>query len=126
MRRHHAPAGFTLVEVLVALAIVAIALAAGARASGALVANAERQSAMLLAQLCAENELIRVRLSRQTPPTGDAAFTCPQAGQVLGGTLSVYPTPNPIFRRVEANVRAGIEPSAVPLLTVATIIGPPQ
>ena len=56
--------GFTLVEVLVALGIVAIALAAGVRSTASLTRNAERQSDLLLAQLCAENALVAVRLDR--------------------------------------------------------------
>ena len=46
--------GFTLVEVLVALAIVAIALMAGVQATASLTRYAQRQSDMVLAQLCAE------------------------------------------------------------------------
>jgi general secretion pathway protein I len=122
-RRKRLDGGFTLIEVLVALAIVAIALAAGAQASGALLHNAQRQSNTLLAQLCAENELVKMRLSRQMPATGDSAFVCTQAGNVFGGTLSVFGTPNPNFRRVEANVRDGAEASAAPVLTVSTVVG---
>ncbi|MBC7393639.1 MAG: prepilin-type N-terminal cleavage/methylation domain-containing protein, partial [Variovorax sp.] len=55
--------GFTLIEVLVALAIVAIALAAGTQATMALTRNAQRQSDVLLAQLCVENELVKARLA---------------------------------------------------------------
>lgn len=115
--------GFTLIEVLVALAIVAIALSAGVQASSALIHNGQRQSDTLLAQLCAENELIKMRLSRQMPGVGDSDFTCEQAGRSFGGTLSVFATPNPSFRRVEARVRDGTDASAHPLLTVATVVG---
>jgi general secretion pathway protein I len=99
-----AQAGFTLVEVLVALAIVAITLGAGLRASGSQIASAERQSDLLVAQLCAENELIKVRLLRQLPNIGDIRFTCEQAGQTYEGQLVVQGTPNPSFRKVEAVV----------------------
>ncbi|MBK5205243.1 MAG: type II secretion system minor pseudopilin GspI [Polaromonas sp.] len=115
--------GFTLIEVLVALAIVAIALSAGVQASGALIHNAQRQSDTLLAQLCADNELIKMRLSKQMPGVGDIDFTCEQAGRSFGGTLSVFATPNPSFMRVEAHVRNGTNASAHPLLTVATVVG---
>ncbi len=115
--------GFTLIEVLVALAITAIALAAGVRASSALQYNAQRQSDTLLAQICAENELVKMRLAKQMPGVGDSSSTCQQAGQTMGVTVSVYPTPNPSFRRVEAAVRAGPEASANPVLSVATIVG---
>jgi len=111
--------GFTLIEVLVALGIVAIALAAGVRSTGSLTRNAERQSDLLLAQLCAENALVAVRLSKQMPAVGDNATNCEQAGRNLGVTLSVRPTPNPNFLRVEARVAE----RETPLLTLSTVVG---
>lgn len=111
-------AGFTLIEVLVALGIVAIALVAGLQATSALTRNATRQSNVLLAHICAENELIKVRLSRQMPGVGDTAVSCEQAGRVLQVTVSVRPTPNPEFRRLDAQVSDG---SAF-ILQISTII----
>ena len=96
--------GFTLVEVLVALAITAIALIAGFKASAALTDNAGRQGTVLLAQICAENRLTELRLARQLPAVGDSELPCPQAERQLLVTQSVQATPNPNFRRVEANV----------------------
>ena len=97
-------AGFTLIEVLVSLAIVAIALVAGLQATSALTRNALRQSDVLLGQVCAENELIRMRLSRQLPDVGENTLPCEQGGRALQVTTSVRPTPNPLFRRVDAQV----------------------
>lgn len=96
--------GFTLIEVLVALGIVAIALMAGLKATGSLSMNAERQTTSMLGQICAENELIRLRLLRQLPGTGDSQIECPQAGHTFQVTISVRPTPNPSFRKVDARV----------------------
>lgn len=118
-RRRLSTYGFSLVEVLVALGIVAIALAAGVRSTGALTLNAERQSDLLLAQLCAENTLVAVRLSKQMPAVGDNTTACDQAGRNLAVTLSVRPTPNPNFLRVEAHVAE----REVPLLTLSTVVG---
>ena len=73
--------GFTLIEILVALAVVAVALAAGSQATGALTRAAARQSDQWLAQLCAENELIRLRLLRQLPGIGESTGECSQAGR---------------------------------------------
>jgi general secretion pathway protein I len=98
------PGGFTLIEVLVALSITALALLAGLKATGSLGRNAERQSNSLLGQMCAENELIRLRLLRQLPDLGNSVLTCLQAGQTLQVELSVRTTPNPNFRRVDARV----------------------
>ena len=111
--------GFTLVEVLVALSIVAIALMAGLQATTALTRNALRQSDIILAQLCAENELVQARLSRQMPSVGDTQVPCDQAGRQLTVALSVRPTPNPSFRRVDAQVLDGDNS----ILRISTIIG---
>lgn len=111
--------GFTLVEVLVALGIVAIALMAGLQATAALTRNAQRQSDVLLAQICAENELIKTRLSKQMPGVGDSSVVCEQAGQAFTVVLSVRPTPNPNFRRVEAQVLSG----QAPVLRLSTVLG---
>ena len=110
--------GFTLIEVLVALSIVAIALLAGLQATSALTNNALRQSDVMLAHICAENELVKTRLSRQMPGVGDTVTACEQAGRTLQVTLSVRPTPNPEFRRVDAQV----SDSGVSILQIATVV----
>lgn len=111
--------GFTLIEVLVALGIVAIALMAGLKATGSLSMNAERQTTSMLGQICAENELIRLRLLRQLPGTGDSQIECPQAGHTFQVTISVRPTPNPSFRKVDARVLERGEY----LLQLSTLVG---
>ena len=111
--------GFKLVDVLVEQGIVAIALMAGLQATTALTRNALRQSDILLAQLCAENELVAARLSRQMPSVGDSTVTCEQAGRQLTVALIVRPTPNPSFRRVDAQVLDGSNS----ILRVSTIVG---
>lgn len=112
-------AGFTLVEVLVALGIVAIALLAGLQASAALTANAERQSERVLAQLCAQNALAQIRLARQLPDVGESGTPCLQAGRTLDLLLQVQPTPNPNFRRVDAR----LSHDGQHLLQLSTVVG---
>ena len=118
-QRHRLNRGFTLVEVLVALAIVGVALLAGLRATGALTLHAQRQSDVLLGQLCAENALHQIRLSRQMPGVGESSRECMQAEQTFTVVLHVQPTPNPNFVRVDAQVRNADEP----VLRIATIVG---
>ena len=110
--------GFTLIEVLVALAIVSIALLAGIRATATLTNNAMRQANILLAHVCAENELIRIRLLQQMPGVGDKTSLCEQAGRGLQVTVSVQPTPNPKFRRVDAQISDG----SIPVLRLSTVV----
>jgi len=111
--------GFTLIEVLVALGIVAIALTAGLQATTALTNNAMRQSDVLLAHVCAENELVKVRLARQMPGIGETETPCEQAGRNYTVRLAVLPTPNPSFRRVDAHVLEG----QARVLRLSTIVG---
>ena len=117
--RRAGAAGFTLIEVLVALAIVAIAMSAGLQATTALTRNALRQSSVLLAHVCAENELVKVRLASQMPAIGDSNITCEQGNRNFGVTVSVLPTPNPSFRRVDAQVFE----DEVPVLRLSTVVG---
>ncbi|TFZ06574.1 type II secretion system protein GspI [Ramlibacter henchirensis] len=111
--------GFTLIEVLVALGIVAIALVAGLQATAALTTNALRQSSVLLAQICAENELVRVRLARQMPGAGERRTGCRQGNTDFEVALTVAPTPNPNFLRVDAQVFE----AASPVLRISTVVG---
>lgn len=121
--------GFTLVEVLVALAVVAIALAAGLQATGSLTRLSERQQGQLLAQLCADNQLAKVRLAKTLPGIGTSTETCAQAGQVLDVAIDVLPTPNPNFRRVDVRVKAKADTTTlqttepITLLQVSTVVG---
>lgn len=110
--------GFTLIEVLVAVGIVGITLLAGLQASSALTLNAQRQSDVILGQLCAQNELVRLRLFNQMPAVGDTTVNCLQTGRQMQVQVSVRPTPNPSFRRVDAQVFS--ENSAI--LRVSTIV----
>ena len=114
-----AAAGFTLIEVLVALAIVAVALSAGIKAAGALINNAQLLADVSAAQWCADNELAGMKLGRNTPGVGDLEFQCQQLGRTYPGHLVVRPTPNPNFRRVDALLT---DAAGVPLLTLSTVL----
>ena len=117
--------GFTLIEVLVALGIVSVALLAGMRATDSLVNNAQRLSDVLLGQICVENELIKVRLSKAMPNVGDSTFSCEQAGKTMGGKMTVTATPNPSFRRVDAEVfdGANVDKGDRSIIKLSTIVG---
>lgn len=97
-------AGFTLLEVLVALVIVGTALGASLRAVGSLTQNSESLRAAMMANWSAENRLSQIRLAREWPAFGKRSFDCPQGRLQLVCEEEVVATPNPNFRRVEVSV----------------------
>ena len=115
----HALRGFTLIEVLVALAIVAITLGAGIKAAGALTGNAQRLSDVSAAQWCADNQLTGLRLTGLTPPIGDSDFACAELGLMYHGKLAVRPTPNPLFVNVDAQIA---DEAGQPILNLTTVL----
>jgi general secretion pathway protein I len=102
-----APAGFTLLEVLVALVIVGTALAASLRAIGSLTQNSSDLRAAMMATWSAENRLTQIRLAHEWPPLGGRAFDCAQGELALRCEEQIVATPNPAFRRVEVAVVDG-------------------
>ena len=103
-------AGFTLLEVLVALAIVGTALGASLRAVGSLTQNSTDLRASLMATWSAENRLSQIRIAGEWPQVGNRTFDCPQGELALVCRESVFATPNPAFRRVEVTVADAANP----------------
>lgn len=97
-------AGFTLLEVLVALVIVGTALGASLRAIGSLTQNSSDLRTSMMATWSAENRLAEIRLANQWPELGQRRFDCPQGDLLLVCEQNVFTTPNPFFRRVEVSV----------------------
>ena len=119
LRRAARHAGFTLIEVMVALAIVAIALAAGSRAASSVVGTSQRLNDVVLGQWCADNQLTELRLIDQLPAVGKTPFACTQLGREFKGELLVQTTPNPSFRRVDATVS---DADGRQLVTISTVM----
>lgn len=117
--------GLTLVEVLVALSITAIALMAGFKSAQALAGNAARISETIIANWCAENALTNLRLARQFPGIGVTRFECRQWGREYVGELQTRATPNPGFRRVDAQVLESTAPQARVLLHLIALVPKP-
>ncbi len=99
--------GFTLIEMLVALAIVAVALLAGVRAVGTMAQTSAELKLRLLAQVAAENRIAELRAARAFPGIGSRTVACPQGRVPLECVEEAKATPNPLFRRIEVRVYAG-------------------
>jgi general secretion pathway protein I len=96
--------GFTLVEVLVALAILGIALSAALRAGQQGTLGFEQTRQRLLADWVAADRLAELRAGRSWPDPGISEGYALQDGQRFRWQQKVTSTPNVQFRRVVLDV----------------------
>jgi general secretion pathway protein I len=101
--------GFTLVEVLVALAIVSIALLSALRAAGQGTNNVGELRSRLLAGWVAENLLAEHRARADWLPLGIQRGTAREGGLDFVWREEIIATPNVAFRRVDVRVFAAAE-----------------
>ena len=100
--------GFTLVEVLIALAILAIALSAAVRAASVAVDSAHETKLRTLATWVAQDRIAiasaLVKTSNRLPPVGESSDSQNSAGIEFGIQTNVTDTPNPAFRKLDVRV----------------------
>ncbi|HVB49744.1 MAG TPA: type II secretion system minor pseudopilin GspI [Burkholderiales bacterium] len=118
-------AGFTLIEVLVALAIVSIALIAALRAAGQATTDVDALRARLLAGWVAQNLLAEHRARVDWLPLGIQRGQAREGGIAFDWREEVVATPNPAFRRIDVFVFAA--PGDSPTLAHFTgfVVHPP-
>ena len=97
-------AGFTLIEILIALAILAVALAATTRAASIATDGTLETRQRLLATWAAENRVAELRARRIFPAAAASRLTADQGGLALVIDETVTETPNPTIRRVDLAV----------------------
>ena len=124
LRRTDHP-GFTLIEVLVALAIVAIALLAALRVAGQGANNAGDLRARLFAGWIASDRLAEHRARSEWLSLGIRGGTQRQGGIEFTWREEVVTTPNPAFRRVDIFVYAAPDTSRFLAHLVGFTVNPP-
>lgn len=111
--------GFTLLEVLVALAVLALALAAAVSASAAYVGNQAYLQERTLAHWVARNVLIELQLEREWPGTGKREDSATLGGRDWTWVATVAETPEEDMRRVDIDVWLGEEDKGEPLAGIS-------
>ncbi|WP_341678521.1 type II secretion system minor pseudopilin GspI [Niveibacterium sp. SC-1] len=114
--KHHA--GFTLLEVLVALTILAVALSAGFRAVSLATSGASDLRDRMLGEWVAQNRLAEHRALGEFLNPGHYEGDVQQGGRTFRWTEEVKPTPNALFRRIDVRVyEQGEESHALATMT---------
>ena len=107
--------GFTLVEMMVALAIFSLAALALLRLEGATVANTARLDDQAMAQIVARNIAVETLTDPAPPPFGRTAGTIVNGGRNWAWTRNADRSPEPRIQMITIAVRSQSGPAGATL-----------
>lgn len=115
--------GFTLIEVVVAIAVVALGLMAVFRVVHATVNNAAYLRDRSFATWIADNRLTEMRLGTELPSVDETEGDVQFAGQDWRWVAKVSQTPVDDLRRIDVRVRRAGDPEDSSLAEVSGFVG---
>lgn len=124
--------GFTLLEVLVALAVAGIGLAGVIKVAGGNAYNAQYLQQKTLAQWVAMNRMAELRMTRQFPSVGTQKGDAEMAGHKWYWRQETKAAPLPIpdiarrLRQVEIDVYADEDRKTSPVASLTSFLANPK
>ncbi len=125
MTRYRPQQGFTLLEVLVALAILAIVMGALIKVTDSYAFNAGYLQQKTLAQWIAENKAIEYQLQQQFPPVGNNEGQTEMARVEWQWRVRVSNTEDRRLRRLDISVALKEGDLDNPITTLVAFVGQP-
>jgi general secretion pathway protein I len=117
VNRTNRRSGFTLIEIMVALAVFAIVATTLLRNAATSVSQSRQLKDRAVAQWIAENEIQRLRMLERTeltfPSSGLNRTTLMMADREWQIEVDISPTENDLVRRIEVSVRDEQSPDVV-------------
>lgn len=115
--------GFTLIEVVVALAIIGLGIFAIIKAIGESATNVERLRDASFAAWIADNRLTEMRLTGQMPSVDETEGELEFAGRRWHWTANVSQTQVEGLRRIDMSVRRADDAPGSSLAAIAGFVG---
>jgi general secretion pathway protein I len=115
--------GFTLIEVVVALAILGIGMLAVFKTIGDTVHNVDELRDRSLAEWIADNRITEVRISGEMPSVEETSGDVEFAGRQWHWIAKVSQTQVQGMRRIDVSVRRDEDPEGGSLVTLSGFVG---
>lgn len=115
--------GFTLIEVVVALAIIAVGMLAVYKTIGDTTHNVEYLRDRSLAAWIADNQITAMRLTGEFPSVDETEGDVDYAGRRWHWVANVSQTPVNGLRRIDIHVRREGDPAESSLVSLAGFVG---
>ncbi|MDH5446368.1 MAG: type II secretion system minor pseudopilin GspI [Gammaproteobacteria bacterium] len=124
--------GFTLLEVLIALAVAAVGLAGVSKVAGSNIYNAQYLQNKTIAQWVAMNRLTELRVRKEFPPIGKTKGDMEMAGRKWYWQQESKTTPFAMaaikqsLREVEISVYTSDDSKASAIVSISTFLAKPE